>query len=73
MLATRTTFVMSGEPHDVDEMVKNNPQVDGGQIREAQELIEELRREGVQKPSYGIESPYERRPLRKPESGARGM
>lgn len=54
----------------VEEAAKDNPQVDVGQLREAQELMKELRREGVGGPSYGIVSPYERRPTRKPESRA---
>jgi hypothetical protein len=51
--------------HDVDKLVKENPGVDAAQVREAQKLLEELRREGVSGPSYGISSPYERRPVRK--------
>ena len=48
---------------DLDTLIEDNPGVDGRQIREAQELLEELRREGVGGPSYGIVSPYERRPF----------
>jgi hypothetical protein len=52
----------------VEEIAKNNPEVDVGQLRKAQELLKELRREGVDGPEYGIVSPYERRPSRQPES-----
>jgi hypothetical protein len=55
-------------PHDLDELAEKNPAADGAQIREAQELLRELRRDGVTRPSYNIQSPYERRPVRKPES-----
>jgi hypothetical protein len=53
---------------DIEELAENNPAVDPAQVREAQELLRELRREGVPGPSYDIVSPYERRPVRKPES-----
>ena len=52
----------------VEELAKTNPQVDVGQLREVQELMKELRREGVSGAEYGIVSPYERRPSRQPES-----
>jgi hypothetical protein len=51
-----------------DELLKQNPQADGTKVREAQEFITELRRGGVGRTSYDIDSPYERTPMRKPES-----
>lgn len=48
---------------DVDEVVARNPKVDPRQLREAQTLLKQLREEGLERPSYGIASPYERRPL----------
>jgi hypothetical protein len=55
-------------PHvpDAEELVKSNPHVDAAQVREAQELIGELRHEGVVGPTYRIDSPYDRRPMTKP-------
>jgi hypothetical protein len=53
---------------DLDEAAKNNPKVDGDQIREAQELLREIRRDGGGGPTYNIDSPYERGPVGKPES-----
>lgn len=60
----------AADESQLEDVIKKNPQVDGGKVREAQEAIEELRREGVLGPTYGITSPYERRPLRKTESSA---
>lgn len=54
---------------DVGEIARENPQVEEGKVREALEVLEELDRKGVIGPSYGIVSPYQRRPLRKMESG----
>jgi hypothetical protein len=61
-------FVAERPTPDAEELIKRNPKVDGDQLREAQELLEELRRGGVGRPSYGIDSPYERRPVSPPES-----
>lgn len=58
---------MSGtdKPEDqIEELIKGNPKIDGQQLREAQRLIEDLRKEGVGRPAYRIASPHERRPLR---------
>lgn len=52
----------------VEALAKTNPQVDVGQLREAPELVKELRREGVGGAGSGIVSPYGRRPSRQPES-----
>jgi hypothetical protein len=52
----------------VEELAKTNPKVDGDKVREVQEAIEELRRGGVLGPSYGIASPYERKPPQKTHS-----
>jgi hypothetical protein len=66
------TESVTGNPvPGADELIKNNPKVDGAKVREAQELLEELRRGGVGRPSYGIDSPYERRPVSPPESSQR--
>ncbi len=48
----------------VEEAAKTNPKVDVEQVREAQVLLEELRKQGLTRPEYDIASPYERRPLR---------
>lgn len=47
---------------EMDKLVEENPNVDAGQLREAQEALEKLRDEGVIPPGYGITSPYQRRP-----------
>lgn len=47
-----------------EELAKGNPQVDVDQLREAQDLLEELRRAGVSPQQYGINSPYQRKPAR---------
>jgi hypothetical protein len=65
-----SAFRAASDDPRVEDLIKKNPKVDGGKVREAQEAIEELRRGGVLGPTYGITSPYERRPLRKPESSA---
>lgn len=56
---------------DAEDLIKRNPKVDGDKLREAQELLEELRRGGVGRSSYDIDSPYERRPISPPESSRR--
>jgi hypothetical protein len=53
---------------DLEDLLERNPDVDASQVREAQEALKELRREGVIGPSYNIDSPYERGPVAKPES-----
>ena len=52
-------------PARFEELMEKNPGVDGAQMREAQELLAELRRGGVAAPSYGLVSPYERRAFQK--------
>jgi len=47
----------------VDRLIEDNPEVNPEQLREAQELLKKLRREGVERPSYDIRAPYERRPV----------
>ena len=49
---------------DEKRAAEDNPKVDIEQVREAQALLEELRRQGLVRPEYEIASPYERRPLR---------
>lgn len=46
---------------DVEKLIEKNEKVNGDQVREAQDLLRELRRDGVGGPSYDIVSPYERR------------
>jgi hypothetical protein len=48
----------------IKKLVDQNPKVDAKQLKEGRALLKHLEREGVGKPSYGIVSPYERRPLR---------
>lgn len=57
--------------HDIDALAKNNPLVDREKVREAQRLVETLRKEGLGGPSYEIVSPYERRPMTKRQSSAK--
>lgn len=45
---------------DIEELIAKNPKIDRDQLREAQELIEQLERRGVRRPIYEIKSPYER-------------
>ena len=51
-------------PPDTDRIAERNPGVDVGQLKEAQDLLKELRTQGVSGPEYDISSPYENRPLR---------
>ena len=48
---------------DIDAVAARNPKVDAGEIRAAQDLMAQLRSEGLERPSYAIASPYEHRPL----------
>lgn len=45
---------------DVDEAVARNPRVDGDKLREAQEVLRELRRSGIAPTTYEIASPYQK-------------
>ena len=49
---------------DVERLARTNPSVDVEKVREAQILLEELRKAGVARQEYGISSPYQRKPLR---------
>lgn len=49
---------------DVEKQAKRNPKVNVRQVREAQEMLEELRKAGIGKPQYEIEPPYGSRPPR---------
>jgi hypothetical protein len=49
---------------NAEEAARSNPKVDVDQLREAQTLLEELRKKGLAGPEYDIPSPYERRPRR---------
>lgn len=53
MSATEKSFGV-----DVDALAKGNPKVDPEQLREAQEAVAALRKEGLRPASYRIESPY---------------
>jgi hypothetical protein len=64
MSATETKHVPA-PLEDIDEIAARNPKVDAEQLREAQTLLKQLRDEGLERPSYGIASPYERRPLQR--------
>lgn len=48
----------------IDDAAATNPRVDVETVREAQELLAELRKQGITRPGYEIASPYERRRLR---------
>ncbi len=52
-------------PDPIEKIIETNPHVDPEQLREVQELIKGLA--GGPGASYGILSPYERRPLYKPD------
>lgn len=56
----------------IDEIVKSNPGIDGNQFSEAQDAVAALRRSGFARPSYRLDSPYERCPADLPESKAAG-
>jgi hypothetical protein len=49
---------------DLDDVVRRNPDVDADELREAWNILDRLRRDGVSGPTYRIVSPYERRPRR---------
>lgn len=49
---------------DLDDVVRRNPDVDVDDLRDAWNILDQLRREGVSGPTYRIVSPYERRPKR---------
>ena len=49
---------------NLEDAAKANPKVDVEKAREAQILLEELRKQGLSRRGYDIASPYERRPLR---------
>ena len=48
----------------IGKLAKKNPLVDIDQLREAQALVKEFRKDGAGKPQYDIESPYGSRPTR---------
>lgn len=48
---------------DQDALVESNPLVDRGQLAEARELVDAMRRSGFAPTPYRIDSPYERRPV----------
>lgn len=45
---------------DLDTLIAQNPKVDADQLREAQDLVEQLEQRGIRRPVYSIRSPYER-------------
>ena len=53
---------------ELDEIVRQNKDVDPDQLREARESLRELRKRGHRRPTYGLVQPYERRLLHKSES-----
>jgi hypothetical protein len=55
---------------DLDKLLEQNPDVDAEQVREVRTLVKARRRAGHPKKSYNIDSPYERRPIRGPESSS---
>ena len=52
------------ESVDVEGAVRKNLDVDGEQLREAMEPIEQLRKSGIPKKQYDLASPFERPPRR---------
>lgn len=55
---------MAIKSDEIDDLAKKNPKVNVKQLREANELLEELRKGGLRKRQYEIETPYESRPRR---------
>jgi hypothetical protein len=55
---------------DVDKLLEQNPEVDAEQVREVRSFIKGRRQEGHPQKSYNIDSPYERRRIRGPQSGS---
>jgi hypothetical protein len=56
-----------------ESLAEGNPMVDRGQLDEAHELVEKLRRSGLTPaPAYRIDSPYERGPVEQPRSIGEG-
>lgn len=51
---------------DVDELIERNAGVDRDLLDRAQEAVATLRRAGLGRPAYRIDSPYERRPAQQP-------
>jgi hypothetical protein len=48
-------------PNQLQELLKNNPNVDAEQLREAINLINSLGAEGVSDSQYDLVSPFDRR------------
>ena len=46
---------------DIQEVMKNNPQVDTDELRKGQELSRRLREGGLKRAAYGLATPDERR------------
>ncbi len=44
----------------VEEIISGNPQIDADQFRDAQVLLNALRKEGLARPTYSLGSPYRR-------------
>lgn len=63
---------MSDSKHaqDLDQLIESNPGVDRGLLDKAQDAVRTLREAGLTRPSYSIDSPYERRPAERPVSHA---
>jgi hypothetical protein len=55
---------------DLDKLLEQNPNVDAEKVREVRTIVKARRRAGHPKKSYNIDSPYERRPIRGPESSS---
>ncbi len=55
---------------DMDKLLEQNPEVDAEQVREVRSFIKGRRQEGHPQKSYNIDSPYERRRIRGPESNS---
>jgi hypothetical protein len=54
---------------DAETVARNNLNVDVRQIRQAQELLDELRRQGLAKPQYNLGPPYVSNRAHGPKSG----
>lgn len=45
--------------NETDQLIQDNPQVDAEQVREAESLIADLRRQGMARPEFNLSLPYE--------------
>jgi microsomal dipeptidase-like Zn-dependent dipeptidase len=55
------TNKMKKKPMDINKIIKNNPNIDTGQLQRNLHMLNELKRAGVKVgPNYNLESPFSR-------------